>query len=43
MKKITLFGKKVHLGLSKNKKTAAEIYNKAALKYFGEYSYQNNL
>ena len=38
---IVVNGKTIHLGYFKNIEEAAETYNKAAIKYFGEHAYQN--
>jgi hypothetical protein len=35
--------KRIHLGYFKNKIDAAKVYNEAALKYHGEFSYLNKL
>lgn len=36
-------GKQLHLGYFENEKEAARAYNKAALKYFGEYAWLNEI
>jgi len=35
--------KKIHIGIFGTLKEAAEAYNLASLKYFGEFGYQNDL
>ena len=40
---IRVMGKDIYLGLFKNKKEGALVYNQAAIKYFGEYAYLNEI
>jgi len=40
---IKVNGKQIHLGTFESKEEAAEVYNKAAVKYFGKKAWQNQI